>query len=113
MNKVLKILFGLLLNMFLIGNINAQSMYSQTETLASEYLDGNLNIRANYQRYLKVVDDNSKFYKKGNPEKLYSLGGLFSYEEFKITTKNRNNNYSYLFESDEYWTSTNDSDEKK
>ena len=99
MNKSLKILFGLLLSVFLVGNINAQSMYSQTETLASEYADNNLNIKANYQRYLKVVDDNSKFYKKGNPEKLYSLGGLLSYEEFKITTKNRNNNYIL---SDEY-----------
>ena len=106
MNKLRKIAFCLIICMVMIITVNAKSTFSESEKTASNYLSENIDIKDTYSRFLKVVENRNKFYTYGSPTESYKLGGLLSYEEFKITTRNKSNTYSYLYESDEYWTNT-------
>ena len=106
MNKLRKIAFCLIICMVMIITVNAKSTFSESEKAASNYLSENIDIKDTYSRFLKVVENRNKFYTYGSPTESYKLGGLLSYEEFKITTRNKSNTYSYLYESDEYWTNT-------
>ena len=106
MNKMVKIIISLMTCIVMVTTVNAKSTFSESEKTASNYLSENIDIKDTYSRFLKVVENRNKFYTYGSPTESYKLGGLLSYEEFKITTRNKSNTYSYLYESDEYWTNT-------
>ena len=106
MNKMVKIIIRLMTCIVMVTTVNAKSTFSESEKTASNYLNENIDIKDTYSRFLKVVENRNKFYTYGSPTESYRLGGLLSYEEFKITTRKKSNTYSYLFESDEYWTNT-------
>lgn len=114
MKLLKKILFILFMLTLLITNVKAKHIYELAEKKASNYLNDNLNIRDTYSKYIHIVEDRDLFYTKTKPEEDYKYGGLLSYEEFEITkNKKSENSYSYLYEVNEYWTYTSDSENKK
>ncbi len=109
MKKISKIIVLVITFMFLSCNIKALN-YSNAVSKAENYLNSIYEYKTTYHRYLIPIPEDkvTKFYTEleQNGEN-FKYGGLLSEYEFLITEKHRGNKYSYLYESDDFWTLSN------
>ena len=113
MKNINKIMIFILFSFIFVNDINALSTYVQAESIASNFLKNSFDFKNTFNRYLYTnQSDMSLFYNKFD-EANFEYGGLLSYDEFLITKNGRvNNEYSYLYGVDEYWTYTSNGDKK-
>ena len=108
MKKLLKIMIFFITFISLCNNINAKN-YSGSIKSAEEYLLNQYDLKNTYSRYLLEIPgvNNTNYYDNYDNSSLnFKYGGFLSEKEFNVTKRNKNNNYSYLYEIDEFWTLT-------
>lgn len=77
--------------------------YSGALDISGNYMNDN-DYKSSYARYIYTPTNFEKFYDEDYNS--FKLGGMLSYEEFMVTTKDKGINYSYLYESKPFWTLT-------
>ena len=117
MKRILKMAIIFITFIFFCYDVSALS-YEEAVSKAEMYLIKEYDLKNTYSRYLITVPNtrNIGYYENyDRTNNSFAYGGLLSEGEFNVTTRNKGNRYSYLYESDDYWTLTTgeDSEHKK
>ena len=108
MKKIFKIVFFIMTFLFFYYNVHALN-YGSSVNLVEKYLSSKYDYKDTYERYIYKIPSNAvlSFYDNFDDSTTkFEYGGFLSEKEFNVTTRGKKNEYSYLFETEPFWTLT-------